>query len=95
VLDARRLTLATDPPDGTEPTDDPLQDIAGLTLDRDLRNLLLAQRTAAHSPRLPGAAPWTGRPALAILLAIRSLQRGRPGCNRLDGGPDPTCGDTS
>jgi hypothetical protein len=30
---------------------------------------------------------------LAIPLAIRSLRRSLPGCDRLDDGPDPTCGD--
>jgi hypothetical protein len=33
-----------------------LQDIAALTLARDLRNLRLAQRSGAYSPRLPGVA---------------------------------------
>jgi hypothetical protein len=31
-----------------------LQDIAALTLGRDLDNLRLARRSGAHSPRLPG-----------------------------------------
>jgi hypothetical protein len=43
-----------------------------MTFARDLGNLRLAQRSAAHSPRLPGVAAGEP-PALAIRLAIRSL----------------------
>ena len=34
-----------------------LQDISALTLARDLHDLRLAQRSGAHSPRLPGVGP--------------------------------------
>lgn len=68
-------------------------DIAASTLVRDLRDLRLAQRPGACSPRLLGVAAGGRRLLLAISLAIRSLSRNRPRCDWTDDGADVTCGD--
>jgi hypothetical protein len=56
------------------------------------RSSARARLSSACSPRLPGVRPQTSR-RLAIPLAIRSLQRGQPGGDWPDGGPNATCSD--
>jgi hypothetical protein len=51
------------------------QDIAALTLARDLRILRLAQRSAACSPRLPGVAAETSR--CAFMAPLGGVERPR------------------
>jgi hypothetical protein len=79
-----------------------LQDIAALTLARDLRDLRPAQQSGACSPRLPGVAqaPWGSWPPLrwsgghVILLVIPPLL-GPTGTRSLDDPPDLSCKDST
>jgi hypothetical protein len=68
-------------------TQSTLQDIAGLTLARDLRDLRRAQRSGACSPRLPGVAEPSGRVERPVIWRARGQQgcAGAAKCRRHGG----------